>query len=522
MRRALALALALAGPLACDRPPTAPPGGAAALPACADAWAGLPAADATYDHARDALLTDKGNQGYATYAGRVHRDRCQKPWSVLLFMAADNEDLPLHAYWNLRDLETAPGAASTPFVDVLVHLDLPGPTGLRRLHLFADPGGQEPTADALAGAAPTLLRSPIVEFRPDESAPPGRALRDFLAWAARDYPAERTMVVVWGHGQGWRPRMAPETGDDLRYREGGFVGGVAFDHGDAAVLDIPSLADALGALPRPVDVLAADACLMQTAEVTLALADRARYLVGYPPIAPYPGLPYRLLLPALDDPPLPGSRCPPADGACHLAERIPALYRDAVAAGHYARRAPHDQVERTYAISAVAAEPLRGRLAPALQELGAALDLWIAADPFRAVDLQDLLAPSGLPAFLGGTRDLGVLQGGLRLLLDRELARVPADPPSPEQRRLRAALDDLDRALADAVLARSAGALYAERAYADLLGPGGLAGLAVWLPRTPDEYAARIPAFDSAPLFAPGPEATPWERWLAAAFAPPR
>ncbi|HRI11307.1 MAG TPA: clostripain-related cysteine peptidase, partial [Nannocystaceae bacterium] len=397
-------ALALA-PAACDRPRATPPDDGPPL-ACEAAWTRLPPADRTYDPGRDALVTDAGNQGYASYAARVHRDRCIKPWKVMLFMAADNEDLPLHAYWNLRDLETTPGAASTAFVDVLVHLDLPGPGGLRRLHLFADEGGAPPTAEAMQAATPLTLRSPIVELRPDESAPPADALRDFLAWGERAYPSERTMVVLWGHGQGWRPRL-PQEPDGVRYQEGGFVGGIAFDHHERTVIDIPSLADALAVLAAPVDVLAADACLMQTAEVDLALADVARYLVGYEPIAPYPGLPYRLLLPALDDPPIAPSRCPASDPACHLAERIPALYQGAVASGHYSARAPADQVDRTYAISSIAAAPLRARLLPALGALVDALDAWLRDDPFRAIDVQGLLAPSGLPAFLGGTRDLG-------------------------------------------------------------------------------------------------------------------
>ena len=517
MPRLLALALALAlAPAACDRPRATPPDDGPPL-ACEAAWTRLPPADRTYDPGRDALVTDAGNQGYASYAARVHRDRCIKPWKVMLFMAADNEDLPLHAYWNLRDLETTPGAASTAFVDVLVHLDLPGPGGLRRLHLFADEGGAPPTAEAMQAATPLTLRSPIVELRPDESAPPADALRDFLAWGERAYPSERTMVVLWGHGQGWRPRL-PQEPDGVRYQEGGFVGGIAFDHHERTVIDIPSLADALAVLAAPVDVLAADACLMQTAEVDLALADVARYLVGYEPIAPYPGLPYRLLLPALDDPPIAPSRCPASDPACHLAERIPALYQGAVASGHYSARAPADQVDRTYAISSIAAAPLRARLLPALDALGDALDAWLRDDPFRAIDVQGLLAPSGLPAFLGGTRDLGEVASGLRRLLARELERARGAPPSAVQSSLTAALDGLDAALADVVLARSAGTLYAEPAHAAV---GGLAGLAVWLPRTPDELRARASTFETAPLFAPGPATTPWERWITTAFTPP-
>ncbi|MCA9663675.1 MAG: hypothetical protein KC486_35420, partial [Myxococcales bacterium] len=52
--------------------------------------------------------------------------------------------------------------------------------------------------------------------------------------------------------------------------------------------------------------------------------------------------------------------------------------------------------------------------------------------------------------------------------------------------------------------------------------PEGLAGLAVWLPRTADELARRLPDYASAPTFTDAEgSATPWQRWIAATFAPP-
>ena len=78
-----------------------------ALPLCRDAWAGLPA---DYDLARDGQPTPEGNRGYAAYAARVERRACRKPWSVLVYMAADN-DLAPYAYLNLYEMEAAPAPA---------------------------------------------------------------------------------------------------------------------------------------------------------------------------------------------------------------------------------------------------------------------------------------------------------------------------------------------------------------------------------------------------------------------------
>src|SRR4029453_11884163 len=36
----------------------------------------------------------------------------------------------------------------------------------------------------------------------------GRALPAFLPWSVRNYPAEKTMLALWDHGQGWRRAQA--------------------------------------------------------------------------------------------------------------------------------------------------------------------------------------------------------------------------------------------------------------------------------------------------------------------------
>ena len=61
----------------------------------------------------------------------------KKDWTILVYMAADQDDLKPFAYMNLYEMETPvtpgePGAAAKS--DVVVQLDTPGTTGLRRLH----------------------------------------------------------------------------------------------------------------------------------------------------------------------------------------------------------------------------------------------------------------------------------------------------------------------------------------------------------------------------------------------------
>src|SRR3954447_22487431 len=36
----------------------------------------------------------------------------------------------------------------------------------------------------------------------------GEVVADFVRWARREYPAKRSMLIFWDHGQGWRLRSA--------------------------------------------------------------------------------------------------------------------------------------------------------------------------------------------------------------------------------------------------------------------------------------------------------------------------
>ena len=48
----------------------------------------------------------------------------------------------------------------------------------------------------------------------------GAALADFVTWARTNYPAKKTMLAIWDHGQGWRRRQLLNLraeGSALRY-----------------------------------------------------------------------------------------------------------------------------------------------------------------------------------------------------------------------------------------------------------------------------------------------------------------
>lgn len=518
--------------------PPPPAGTPPAAPSCRDAWAHLPAPRRTYDFATDAIRTAQGNEGYQAFSERLPRRACRKAWTVLIAMAADNDDMPPYAYWHLNEMEAAfndPGrsAASTIDADVIVELDLDAPPGIRRLHMFRAPVAYAPDAvfpsglrAELAERTPADIQSPVITLLDEEETiPPAESLKRFLSWGVEAYPSERYLVVVWGHGLGWRPAGL----DRNQYAPGDLRGGIAFDHSQGTVLDTPGLHGALAAASRtelagrPFDIYASDACLMQSLEVAAELTPVSRYIVGSEQIEDYLGFPYRTFLPRLNGTaaPLPSPPgCAERDSACRAAALLPALQREAFAEGGlYARASP--EASETFTLSALDTAALEGALRPALGELSGAIAAYVREEPLRRIDLQVLLdvprtvsGPGhGTPGFLGGTRDLGVFLSGLRASVQED-AELSPEGLSPAAARLARAVDATEAALHRTVLAAAFGARYQTERYA------GMAGVSVWLPHNGPELERRIDFFASSRLYAlPRPGAIAWQSWLEAVFS---
>ncbi|MCK5599868.1 T9SS type A sorting domain-containing protein [bacterium] len=102
-------------------------------------------------------------------------------------------------------------------------------------------------------------------------------LVEFFTWAVDSYPAERYMLVIWNHGEGWRRSTAPvmrtersvsddvTSGDSLYYTTGEI--GSAFD----------LMSSYIG---RNIDIAGFDVCLNQMLENAHLLSSYADILVG--------------------------------------------------------------------------------------------------------------------------------------------------------------------------------------------------------------------------------------------------
>jgi hypothetical protein len=482
----------------------------------------------------------RGEPDYADYASRARRRLCRKPWTLLIYMAADN-DLAPYARWDLNEMEAGfrsgrEAAGSSARADVIAQLNEPGESSGRRLHLFQAP--YDPTTanpkleDFQRGAyppifSPTAGQVPLVDGN-GARLPARDDLARFVEWGLREYPADHVMVIVWGHGRGWdgvgySSSPAPLTAEAAAA---------------AAPIQIPALAAALGDARagagwghRKIDIYASDACLMQTIEVAAEVAPHARFVIGSSNVQNYLGLPYRRLLFEINTGRLSGERARPdvvgtqaaRDEGYLVARMLPRIFRMSLEP-HGRHGVPMPESIKTATLSSVSSAALDSTLLPALSRLGSALNAYLDEDPWRAISMQDAL--SGAPRFEGGAQELGGALTQLASAVVDERKHQIRDTGNATLATLSAegALVEARGALNQSVVAFSLGTLYTGESELDLkrqraeLGEKGLyllgyRALGAWLPSSLEEFELRAPRLrDSRFSIKVGPA---WIGWLA-------
>jgi hypothetical protein len=119
-------------------------------------------------------------------------------WTVMVFLNAKN-NLESFSFLNFDQMATV---GSTDRVNVLVEFGRP----------------QRNYVDLYGGWSKTLRYRVTKGMKPTEAKAlddlgavnmgDGAALADFVTWCRDAYPAERYMLAIWDHGQGWRRRSA--------------------------------------------------------------------------------------------------------------------------------------------------------------------------------------------------------------------------------------------------------------------------------------------------------------------------
>lgn len=507
---------------------------------------------AKYDHSLDANMTADGNRGYSTYLNRLNengidRRSCFKDWTVLVYMAGDN-DLSPYAIWDLAEMEgrfeSGRYAGSTLKSDLIVQSDTAGATGIRRLHIFQrDDQPYIPAASLheFRNRGPETVKSPIVELLP-ESRPSREGLQEFLQWGVQQYPAERYMVVVWGHGQGWLGAPIEITPTDVANLQTaapsgqltsalnevallpqpptaqvtGSFGGIAIDPATGNGLSVDDLKQALTATVkitlegRPLDVYASDACLMQMAEVAHEISETSRYIVGSAQVQSYLGLPYRRLMYELNTGRFlsGGALVGKTDEALLVAKMLPVLTEQSLdpIRGQQGRAEP--KAVETFTMSAISTGALKQQLIPSLADFSTALHNYLNEDHIRVFSIGAVIKAA--PSFMGGGKELGSF---ISLV---EIARLEDEGRrgniSLGSKRLAKTAAELKHALDETVIERRLGTRYqtVEKSFHLL----GYRGLGIWIPNGDREFKKRSADFAQSTLH----QETGWQDWLKSAL----
>ncbi len=214
-----------------------------------------------------------------------------KEWTVLVYVSARN-DLGLEAIKDVNEMEAA---GSTARVNVVVEMGrIVTPPPFNPFSSVQEPA--PPQADwtgsrrflMVKDSDPLRINSPVLAHFPDADMGDWRHLAEFIAWGKANYPARKYMLVVGGHGSGWRGVKPPAAAQK----------GIAYDDPSGNHISPEELARAIKA-GGGVNVYASDACLMQTVEVVYDLKDSAEYVVGSQETTPGSGYNYEVFLNAL-------------------------------------------------------------------------------------------------------------------------------------------------------------------------------------------------------------------------------
>ena len=201
-------------------------------------------------------------------------------WTFLVYLAADN-NLEREA---IDDFLEMASVGSSPQVHIVVQFDrIPGYdsrygdwTTTKRFHVQQ---GMTPTpANAITDIGEANMGDP-------------QTLIDFVTWGQSAFPARRTALVIWNHGDGWRRASL--------YKESRKA--IAWDDTDGrTALDMAELGYALATVTgngaNPVDLLAFDACLMAMVEVDTQISPYVRVRTASQETEPGTGYPFDTIL----------------------------------------------------------------------------------------------------------------------------------------------------------------------------------------------------------------------------------
>lgn len=207
--------------------------------------------------------------------GEADAAQTDPSWTIMVYMANDFEVSPLPWEENINSMEDAVQSNGMTIVALVDNSDEGDSVILKVEH---DPSITSPdtivSTEIDDGGAVIDVSGEVNMSNPS-------TLTSFIVFSATEFPADRLVLVLWGHGDGWHG-LCPDKGD---------------------LLTLPELSTALmyaeATLGRAVDMVVVDACVGATAEMLAELAPYVSYFVGAQSNVPYQGLPYDRIINAL-------------------------------------------------------------------------------------------------------------------------------------------------------------------------------------------------------------------------------
>lgn len=209
-------------------------------------------------------------------------------WNLFVYMAADN-NLSQNAKQQINEMEAVAQPAG---LNIILQADFP--EGAKRYKIEQDD-------------FTSMITSPVLQNLGYIDSGHWQTLQDFLKWGRKKYPAQRNMLVIWGHGDSWFKKGEKWIATD---NSSGSAIGVANK-------DLQKALEGTGHW----DILLFDACSMQSLEVLNELVDYCSYVVGSEDLLPARGFPYGSIIPILNQSP------------AQIAAQIPPLFRESYLPG---------------------------------------------------------------------------------------------------------------------------------------------------------------------------------------------
>lgn len=204
-------------------------------------------------------------------------------WTVLVYLNAAN-DLDPFGDLNVNQMEQVAGGPNVRFVVQWKQAVIPGESdtpsfvGTRRYLLKHD-------------TDPSHINSTLVQdMGAGVDMGNWQTLHDFIVWGQTFYPSDRTVLVVWNHGNGWHRGINTDA-----------TRGVSYDDDMGTSIQTWELNQAMGT--SHLDILAWDASLMQMLEVDNEIRDKATLIVGSEESPPGAGYPYNTIFQHFDSTP---------------------------------------------------------------------------------------------------------------------------------------------------------------------------------------------------------------------------